>query len=356
MKGGMEERLVTYAEALREAADQEMERDPAVIVMGIGVPDFKGIYGTTKGLVEKYGQDRVFDTPLSEDGMTGIAIGAALAGLRPIHVHIRMDFLLLAMNQIVNVAAKMRYMYGGAVCVPLVIRAIIGRSWGQGAQHSQALHSYFMHVPGLKVFAPSTPYDAKGCLVTAVRDDNPVIFIEHRLLHYQKGVVPESSYMVPFGKARVMTEGEDLTLVGISHMVLECVRAQKELEKIGIRAEVIDPVSLSPLDIQTILNSVLKTGRLLVVDTGWTMCGASAEIAAQIAELTQNNRSVQLKRMGFEPVNCPPAKNLENLFYPDAQKIASAAYEMVHSGSSGKKQWMPSCQESPEVAEFRGPF
>jgi pyruvate/2-oxoglutarate/acetoin dehydrogenase E1 component len=350
------ERILTYAEALREATDYEMGRDPTVILMGIGVPDFKGIYGTTKGLAEKYGSDRVFDTPLSEDGMTGIAIGAALAGLRPIHVHIRMDFMLLAMNQIVNVAAKMRYMYGGSVSAPIVVRGIIGRSWGQGAQHSQALHSFFMHVPGLKVFAPTTPYDAKGCLITAIRDNNPVIFIEHRLLHFQKGHVPEEPYMVPFGKARRLTEGSDITIVGISHMALECMRAQSQLLQVGIKAEVIDPVSLSPLDMETILTSVRKTGRLLVVDTAWTMCGASAEILARTAEALQDEKQVQLKRLGFEPVNCPPTKNLENLFYPNAQKIAVSAYGMVHGRNNGKQHWMPDFVEAPEVVEFKGPF
>src|SRR5256884_411405 len=197
------ERVLTYAEAILEATEQEMTRDPEVIIFGIGVDDFKGTWGTTKDLHLKFGRDRVFDTPLAEDGMTGVAIGAALAGLRPIHVHIRMDFLLLAMNQLVNIAAKSRYMYGGQVALPLVVRSMIGKSWGQGAQHSQGLYSFFMHVPGLKVVAPATPYDAKGCLVAAVRDDNPVLYVEHRLLHFQHGPVPEGSYAVTPGKARI---------------------------------------------------------------------------------------------------------------------------------------------------------
>src|SRR5262245_63023047 len=193
-----------------------MARDPAVLVFGLDVDDPKAIQGTTRGLAEKYGPGRVFGTPLSEEAMTGAAVGMALAGLRPIHVHIRMDFLMLAMNQLVNVAAKARYMYGGRVSVPMVVRAMIGKSWGQGAQHSQGLHSFFMHVPGLKVAAPSTPHDAKGCLAAAVRDDNPVLFVEHRLLHFQKGPVPEGAYTVPPGKARVTAPGRDVTLVGIS--------------------------------------------------------------------------------------------------------------------------------------------
>lgn len=347
------ERILTYAEAIREATDQEMTRDPAVIVLGIGVDDFKAVYGTTKGLVEKFGRDRVFDTPLSEDAVTGIVIGAALAGFRPIHVHIRMDFVLLGMNQLVNIAAKYRYMYGGAISVPLVVRSVIGRSWGQGAQHSQGLHALFMHVPGLKVVAPTTPYDAKGTLIQSIRDDNPVMFIEHRMLHTQKGHVPEHAYAVPFGKARVLSPGDDVTLVGISYMAVECLRAMQLLKEVGISAEVIDPVSLSPLDIDGILHSVQKTGRLLVVDSGWTACGASAEIIAQVTGRFQGAREIRHQRMGFAPVPCPTTKNLENLFYPNARTITSAAYALVHDN---RQSWVPEGIEAPEIVQFKGPF
>src|SRR5205809_3441824 len=198
-----EPRTLSYVEAVREATDQEMARDPSVIVFGLEGDDPKAIQGTTRGLLEKYGPERVFGTSLSEDAMTGVAIGAALAGLRPVHVHIRMDFLMLAMNQLVNIAAKARYMYGGQVHLPMVVRSMIGKSWGQGAQHSQGLYSFFMHVPGLKVVAPATPYDAKGCLIAAIRDGNPVMYVEHRLLHFHHGPVPESAYTVKPGKARV---------------------------------------------------------------------------------------------------------------------------------------------------------
>jgi pyruvate/2-oxoglutarate/acetoin dehydrogenase E1 component len=347
------ERILTYAEAIREGTEQEMRRDPSVIVFGQGVDDFKAIYGTTKGLAQKFGRDRVFDTPLSEDAMTGVAIGAALAGLRPIHVHIRMDFLLLAMNQLINVAAKSRYMYGGAVSVPIVVRSIIGRSWGQGAQHSQGLHAFFMHVPGLKVVAPSTPYDAKGCLIQSIRDDNPVMFVEHRLLHFQQGQVPEGAYTVPFGRARILAAGDDITLVGISYMAVECLRAHRCLAEVGIGAEVIDPVSLSPLDTDAIVQSVLKTGALLVVDSGWTSCGASAEIMARVTERVQEVQKVRMRRMGFAPVTCPTTKNLEDLFYPNAQKIASAAYALLHHD---RQQWRPAHVEAVELIEFKGPF
>ena len=353
-------RMLTYAEAIREATESEMARDSSVMVLGIGVDDFKGIYGTTTGLVEKFGTGRVVDTPISEDAMTGVAIGAALAGLRPIHVHIRMDFLLLAMNQLVNIAAKSRYMYGGAVCVPIVVRAIIGRSWGQGAQHSQGLHSFFMHVPGIKVVAPSTPYDAKGCLIQSIRDDNPVVFVEHRLIHYQKGHVPESDYTIPFGQARVLSEGGDITLVGISHMAAECLHAKRYILDMGLRAEVIDPVSLSPLDIDTIIASVEKTGKLLVVDTAWTTCGASAEIIVQVTEQLGNTKT-ECRRMGFAPVTCPTTKNLENHFYPDAKKIATAAYRMVHGNNAStvfdrEPDFSIPADVSSESVEFKGPF
>jgi len=347
------ERVLTYAQALLEATEQEMERDPSVILFGIGVDDFKGTWGTTKELHLKFGRDRVFDTPLAEDGMTGVAIGAALAGLRPIHVHIRMDFVLLAMNQIINIAAKSRYMYGGSVSVPLVVRSVIGRSWGQGAQHSQGLHSYFTHVPGLKVVAPSTPYDAKGALTASIRDNDPVMFIEHRLIHFQKGHVPQNPYTVPFGKARILASGNDITLVGISYMAVECMRAQRCLAEVGIQAEVIDPVCLAPLDMDTILNSVARTRRLIVVDTAWTSCGMSGEIVARVAEQLQGSERPRLQRMGYEPVTCPTTKNLEDLFYPNPQKIAAAAYSMVHDNGSS---WMPRHVDSPEVVQFRGPF
>ena len=345
-------RILSYAEAIREATEQEMRRDPAVVVFGIDVADPKAIYGTTKGLAEQFGGGRVFSTPLAEEGMLGVAIGAALAGLRPINVHIRMDFVILAMNQLVNIAAKSRYMYGGSVSVPIVVRSIIGKSWGQGAQHSQGLHAFFMHVPGLKVVAPTTPYDAKGILIQSIRDHDPVMFVEHRLLHLTKGEVPEALYTVPFGQARVLAEGDDITLVGISYMALESLRAHRHLKRIGISAEVIDPVSLSPLDIDTIVRSVKKTGRLLVVDSGWMACGASAEIVTQVIERLQGTREIVVRRMGFAPVTCPTAKSLEQQFYPNPQTIASAAHVMVRQESG----WLPERDAALEAVEFRGPF
>ena len=341
-------RIISYAEAICEATAQEMERDPRVVVIGQGVDDFKGFVGTTSGLAEKFGPDRVMDTPVAEDGMTGVAIGMALAGLRPIHTHIRMDFMLLAVNQLINMAAKSRYMSGGAVHVPLTVRTVIGRSWGQGAQHSQGLHSMYAHVPGLKVVAPSTPYDAKGCLVSAIRDNNPVIFVEHRLAHLSKGIVPTELYTVPLGKARVLAPGSDVTIVGISHQVVECMRAAKKLADVGLHAEIIDPVTLNPLDIETIIASALKTRHLLVVDTAWTFCGMTAEIVAQVSE---RSSGISCRRIGFAPVPCPTTRNLENLFYPSASKIAGAAHELVRGTT-----WQPPDEVAHEIVEFKGPF
>jgi pyruvate/2-oxoglutarate/acetoin dehydrogenase E1 component len=343
----------SFVEAVREATDQEMALDPNVVLFGLDVDDPKAIQGTTQGLVAKYGPARVFGTPLSEDAMTGAAIGMALAGLRPIHVHIRMDFLLLAMNQLLNVAAKSRYMFGGRVNVPLVVRAMIGKSWGQGAQHSQGLHSFFLHVPGIKVVAPATPYDAKGCLAAAVRDDNPVLFVEHRLLHFQNGPVPSESYVVTPGKARITVPGEHVTVVGVSYMQIEAMRAAKYLEEVGIVAEVIDPIWLNPLDTDTIVESVRRTKRLVVVDTGWTNCGLAAEIVARVAERLQGVEGIRYKRMGFAPTTCPTTPVLEDLFYPNARTIAAAARDLVEGRACN---WLPDLRADLQSIEFKGPF
>ena len=347
-------RELTYGQAIFEAIRQEMERDPGVFVLGQGVDDTKGMYGTTKDLHVQFGPNRNFDTPLAEDAMTGVAIGAALAGMRPIHVHQRMDFLLLCMNQLINIAAKSAYMFNGRVRVPLVVRGIIGRSWGQGAQHSQAFHSYFMHVPGIKIMAPVTPHDAKGCMIAAIRDDNPTIIMEHRMLYGLKGIVPEAAYEVSFGQARTLGLGSDVTIVGISHMVVECMRARSLLADDGISAEVIDPVSLSPLDIETIAASVLKTGRLLVVDHGWLAAGASAEIGVAVMERLQGQRSFQFRRVGYAPSPCPTTRPLELAYYPDAASVRDAAFILVRNE-------MPSAPRHPtgvpaEIAAFKGPF
>jgi pyruvate/2-oxoglutarate/acetoin dehydrogenase E1 component len=349
-------RLIRYNEALREAFDSEMERDPQVFLFGLDVDDHKGIQGSTVGLAEKFGKDRVFGTPLSEDAMTGVAIGAAMAGYRPIHTHIRMDFMLLCMNQLINMAAKSHYMYNGQVSVPLVVRTMIGRSWGQGGQHSQALHSLFMHIPGLKVVAPANAHDAKGCMIAAIRDNNPVIFIEHRLLYNTEAYVPTGSFEVKLGHARVLTKGEDITILAVSHMVMEALRAKEHLAAIGISAEVIDPITLWPLDMDTIMQSVHKTNRLLVVDNAWLTCGASSEIMTRAVEMSQNeDKPVPLMaRMGFAPTTCPTTRPLEELFYPSGRTIAVKAYEMVKGKNA--KAWEPQANAKTEIDAFKGPF
>jgi pyruvate/2-oxoglutarate/acetoin dehydrogenase E1 component len=273
-----------------------------------------------------------------------------MAGLRPIHVHIRQDFLLLCMNQLVNMAAKAHYMYGGTVKVPLVVRSMIGKSWGQGAQHSQALQSMFMHVPGLKVVAPTTPYDAKGILVQSIRDNNPVMFVEHRMLHFTKGHVPQDLYSLPIGKARILAEGTDVTLVGVSWMAIECLRARAYLKQRGISAEVIDPVSLSPLDMDTIERSAGRTGKVVVVDNAWMTCGASAEILARLAE--SQIGPIQTFRMGFAPTTCPTTRVLEDRFYPTGRSIA----QLVNTRLGGAEDWTPDEETFADNLEFKGPF
>ncbi|MCX5850119.1 MAG: alpha-ketoacid dehydrogenase subunit beta [Deltaproteobacteria bacterium] len=346
-------RNLKYGDAIREALEQEMERDHGVFVMGLDVDDHKAIFGSTRGLVEKFGAERIFCTPLSEDAMTGVAIGAAIAGLRPVHVHTRTDFLMLCMNQIINVAAKYHYMYGGTAKVPLVIRSIIGKSWGQGAQHSQALQSMFMHVPGLKVVMPSNAHDAKGCLISAIRDDNPVMFFEHRLLYGTESEVPTESYTVQFGKARICNAGKDITIVGISQMVNESLRAAKLLTQQGIKAEVIDPITLVPLDLETILQSVRKTKNLLIVDNGWTSCGASAEIAAGVVEKISSTDGIVIRRMGFAPTTCSPSPILERLFYPSSVTIAQTGYKILNPTG---QDWKPIQDRSFMEETFKGPF
>ena len=349
------DRTLSYADAILEAVDQEMARDEDVFVMGLDVDDHKAILGSTLGLQKKYGPERIFNTPLSEDAMTGVAIGAAMAGMRPIHVHIRMDFLTLCMNQLINMAAKSHYMFGGTVKVPLVVRSMIGKSWGQGPQHSQALYSLFAHVPGLKVVAPSNAHDAKGCMIAAIHDNNPVIFTEHRMLYYTEALVPEEAYEVTFGQAKIRTTGDDLTLVGISNMAVECLRVHEILADEGIDVEVIDPISLIPLDMDTIIASARRTGRLLVVDNAWTSCGMSAEILAAAAERIDPREGILMQRMGFAPTPCPTTPSLEDVFYPNPATIARKAYAMVRPGDT---DWQPDPKRT-ELAyqmQFKGPF
>lgn len=324
MKKNEKTRKITFCDALQEATYQEMERDPNVFVYGIGVPDHKKIFGSTWGLVEKFGPNRCFDTPIAEESMTGFGLGTALCGMRPVHIHIRVDFFLLAMNQVANMISDIRYGSAGRLKVPLVIRAIIGRGWGQGFQHSKSLQSIFAHLPGLKVVMPTTPNDAKGLLISAIRDDNPVIFIEHRWLYWQEGEVLKKPYTIPLGHANILRRGKDITVVATSWMNVEAYKAAEILERRGVEVEIIDPRTITPLDDKTILESVLKTGRLIIADNDWLFCGFSAEVATRVYEKCFRKLKSPIVRIGFAPTPCPTARILENQFYPNAINIIRA--------------------------------
>ncbi|MEZ7195959.1 alpha-ketoacid dehydrogenase subunit beta [Pseudodesulfovibrio karagichevae] len=324
-----EERIISYAQAILEGTDQCLQDDSSVFLMGLGVPDPGGIFGTTVGLQEKYGEDRVMDMPIAENGMTGIALGAAISGMRPIMTHQRLDFMLLAMDQIVNHAAKWHYMFDEKIKAPLVIRIIIGRGWGQGPQHSQNLASWFAHIPGLKVVAPFTPYDAKGMLISAVRDDNPVVILEHRWNYNIKSHVPEEMYAVPLDKARVVRKGADVTVVSLSHMTYEALQAAETLREMGISAEVVDVRSLRPLDTDTILESVRKTGRLIVADPAWKRCGMAGEIIAVVAEQRLSSLKDAPVRLTYADHPLPTAPSLAEDYFPGARHIVYEACKML---------------------------
>ena len=353
---------IKYCTAILQATDQLMELDPSVYIMGLGVPDPKGIFGTTLGLEEKYGTERVLDMPTSENGMTGIAIGSALVGMRPIMTHQRVDFFLLALDQLINNAAKWHYMFGSQMSVPLVIRLIIGRGWGQGPQHSQTLHSYFAHVPGLKVVMPSTPYDAKGLLVSAVQDNNPVVYIEHRWLHNIHGEVPSEIYSVPLGKAKIVTEGQDVTIIACSHMTLEAFKAAQFLREEGISVEIVDLRSIKPLDKETILNSVRKTGRVIIADPDWKTCGFASEIAALITEEAFDALKAAPKRVTYPDSLSRTSWALSNHYYPTAKDIALAALEMLDRPVQARKLLEAILHEKMQApldvpdSSFTGPF
>jgi len=322
-------RKITYSEAIREALDQALAHDERVFIMGQGVDDPGGVFGATLNLHKKYGSIRVFDTPLSENALTGIAIGSALAGMRPFYCHNRPDFLLLTMDQIVNHASKWSYMFGGTAQVPLVIWSVTARGWGSAAQHSQALQGLFMHIPGLKLVMPSTPYDAKGLIISSIADNNPVIILEHRWLFKQTGYVPEEIYSVPLGKGIVRRQGADVTIVAVSYMTMEALRAAEKLASAGISAEVIDLRTLKPLDEEIILNSLQKTGRLVIADTGWKTGGISAEIAAIVSEKGFDFLKKPIKRIACRDVPTPASYILEEEFYPDINDLVSAVMELV---------------------------
>lgn len=306
-----------------------MQADPNVFIFGLDVPDHKRIFGSTAGLLEKFGPERVFGTPLSEDAMTGVTLGAALMGLRPVHVHIRVDFMLLGVNQIVNMISNLRYMAGGQIKkLPIVIRAVIGRGWGQSAQHSKSMQGLFAHFPGLKVIMPSSPQDAYSLTREAIEDDDPVIILEHRWMYDIVGEV-DTALRVPIGSAHVRKTGKDLSLICTSWMNIEAHKAAEILERHGLSVEIVDVRSIAPFDSKTVIDSVSKTGRCIVADYDWSFCGFGAELAAQISHGCFGKLKQPIERLGFAHTPCPTTRPLENLFYPDAVDMVRTTEKML---------------------------
>ena len=318
-------REVTLGQAIREALAEEMRRDQRVFIMGEDVAEAGTPFKVLSGLVEEFGTTRVIDTPISEAGITGLGVGGAMTGMRPIVDIMFGDFIALAMDQIVNQAAKVHYMSGGKLKVPLVVRTTLGATRRTGAQHSQSLHAWVSHIPGLKVVLPSTPYDAKGLLKTAIRDDNPVIFFEDKMMYQLKGFVPEGDYTIPFGVADIKRAGSDITIVATSSMVQIALAAAEELEKIDISAEVVDPRTTFPLDKETLIESARKTSRAIVVDEGYERYGVTAEIAAVIADGAFYYLDAPVKRLGAMDVPVPFSPVLEDLTVPTAASVVEIA-------------------------------
>ncbi len=324
-------RKITYAEAIREALRQEMRRDENIFLIGEDIGIYGGAFGVTYGLINEFGEERVRDTPISELAIVGTSLGAAITGMRPIAEIMFMDFTTLAMEQIVNQAAKMKYMFGGKAKIPMVIRTPAGSGTGAAAQHSQSLEAWFTHVPGLKVVMPSTPYDAKGLLISSIRDGNPVIFIEHKLLYKISGEVPEEEYEIPLGVADVKREGEDLTIIAISIMVQRAISASKELKKEGISVEILDPRTLKPYDKKTIIESIKKTGKVIIVHEACKTSGFGAEIAAMISESESfDYLDAPIRRLGGLDIPIPYNRNLEKHAVPQTEDIINATKELIY--------------------------
>ena len=322
---GQSVREVTLGQAIREALAEEMRRDPHVFIMGEDVAEAGTPFKVLSGLVEEFGTSRVIDTPISEAGITGMGVGGAMTGMRPIVDIMFGDFIALALDQIVNQAAKVHYMSGGKLKVPLVVRTTLGATRRTGAQHSQSLHAWVSHVPGLKVVLPSTPYDAKGLLKTAIRDDNPVVFFEDKMMYQLKGFVPEGDYSIPFGIADIKRPGSDITIVATSSMVQIALVAAEELEKLGISAEVVDPRTTFPLDKDTLIESAKKTSRAIVMDEGYERYGVTAELASVIAEGAFYYLDAPVKRLGAMDVPVPFSPALEDLTVPTSASVVEVA-------------------------------
>ncbi len=321
---------ITFVESLRMTLREEMERDPTLTLIGEDIGRYGGIFGVTKGLLETFGPLRVRSTPISESAIIGSALGAAMTGIRTVAEIMYIDFTTCAMDQIVNQVAKMRYMSGGKAKIPLVIRTQAGGGRGNAAQHSQSLEALFFHIPGLKIVMPSTPYEARGLLKTAIRDDNPVLFIEHKLLYATKGFVPEEDYTLPFGKADIKRKGKDVTLISISHMVLKALRAAERLAKEGIDVEVIDLRTLWPLDVETLLQSVRRTNRAVVAHEGGRRGGIGAEIASLIHEEAFDDLDAPVERVGALDVPIPYSEPLERTVIPSEDDVIKAVKKVLY--------------------------
>lgn len=322
-------REITYRDAVREALREEMQRDERVFLLGEDIAHYGGVFKVTMGMVQEFGEKRIKDTPLSESVIVGASVGAALVGMRPVVEIMFADFLTLAMEHIVNTAAKMRYMCEGEARVPMVIRAPQGAGTSSGAHHCQSVEGWLMNIPGIKLVLPSTPYDAKGLLKASIRDDNPVIFLEHKLLYANKGLVPDKEYFIPLGKADIKREGTDVTVIATSLMVLKTLRAAEELAKDGISVEVVDPRTLNPLDKETLINSVCKTKRVLIVHEACLTGGAGAEIAAMLAQEAFDFLDAPIIRIGAPDIPVPFSPPMEKFFIPDEQRIIQAVRELL---------------------------
>lgn len=322
-------RKLQYSLALNEALHQMMESDPSVFLIGQGVKSPWYVGNTAQGLLERFGEARVIDTPVSENAVTGAAVGAAIAGMKPVVVHPRMDFMFYAFDPIINEAANWFYMNGGKASVPVVIWGIINRGGEQAAQHSQVLHSIFSHVPGLKIVMPATPYDAKGLMVSAIRDPNPVVYIDDRWLYRNEGPVPEALYEVEIGRGIIRRKGRDVTIVGISYMAAEAESAAEALEKKGIDAEVIDLRTAKPIDEALVIRSVKKTGRLVIADVGWRSCGLAAEVSAVVAERAMKYLKAPIGRVTLPDCPAPASAVLEKAYYRNRADIVKAVRKVL---------------------------
>ena len=356
-------RQISYVEAIREALDQSMSQDERVIVIGEGVPDPKAIFTSTLGLQEKFGKDRVFDMPLSENGVTGACIGAAISGMRPVMIHQRVDFALLSLDQLINNAAKWHYMFNGKSNVPLVIRMIIGRGWGQGPQHSQSLQALFALVPGLRVVMPTTAFDAKGMMISAINDNNTVIFLEHRWLHPVLDEVPKSMYEVPLDKAKIIIEGDDVTIAAFSFMTFEALIAARALLSImSISVELIDMRSVRPLDSKAVINSVKKTGRLIVADTAYKTGSVAAELISQVVEDAFESFKSAPIRVCSPDFPTPTAPSMTKDYYPTSVAIVNSVLRILGKNSSANSyqelMFAIACKGMHDIPnrEFKGPF